>query len=93
MSDVLRVTAAYFTQVEFNPTEVDPPRILHVVLASGASLELRINPDVWNTMMRSHRQVGVAELRQMLEIPGFRESLPPAKLAIAELLLEMSEDL
>jgi hypothetical protein len=91
--DVLRVTTAYFTPVEFNPMEVEPPRILHVVLESGATLELRINPDVWQTLMRSHRQVGVAELRQMLAVPGFKESLSPAKLAMAELLMALSEDL
>jgi hypothetical protein len=92
MTETLKVATACFTPGEFNPTQADSPQILHVVLTSGATLELSVSTGVWDTMLRTHRQAWATELRQILEYPGLAETIPPADLAMAQALLQVVED-
>lgn len=92
MTETLKVATACFTPGEFNPAQVDSPQVLHIVLASGASLELSVSTQVWNTILRTHKQACATELRQILEYPGFAETISPVSLATMQALLQVVED-
>lgn len=72
MSDALRVTTAYCTRPEDWPWyDLNKPNLLHVVLESGAELDLEISNATWETMMNSFFTVVRKDIAAALADPEF----------------------